>query len=91
LVIDIPARQVSINGAEGGKSIQLTAREFALLVALATRQGRVLTRETLLDVVWGSDYEGGAKTVDVHVRRLRAKLGDALPLQTVRGAGYMLR
>lgn len=78
-------------GGEAGEPIALTAREFSLLVALATRRGRVLTRETLLDVVWGADYDGGQKTVDVHVRRLRAKLGEALPLQTVRGAGYVLR
>jgi len=91
LVIDKNTREVSLAGAEGGRSIALTAREFALLTALATRRGRVLTRETLLDVVWGADYEGGAKTVDVHVRRLRAKLGEALPLQTIRGAGYVLR
>lgn len=91
LVIDMETREVAIAGAEGGRSIGLTAREFALLVALATRRGRVLTRETLLDVVWGADYDGGAKTVDVHVRRLRAKLGEALPLQTIRGAGYVLR
>jgi DNA-binding response OmpR family regulator len=85
------------NGGEGAdesqqsRPIPLTAREFALLLALATRRGRVLTRETLLTEVWGSDYDGGAKTVDVHVRRLRAKLGEALPLQTIRGAGYVLR
>ena len=91
LVIDKNTREVAIAGAEGGRAIALTAREFALLTALATRRGRVLTRETLLDVVWGADYDGGAKTVDVHVRRLRAKLGEALPLQTVRGAGYVLR
>ena len=91
LVIDMATREVSIAGAEGGVSIGLTAREFGLLVALATRRGRVLTRETLLDVVWGADYDGGSKTVDVHVRRLRAKLGEALPLQTIRGAGYVLR
>jgi hypothetical protein len=91
LSIDMQTREVSIDGAGGGPSIALTAREFALLVALATRRGRVMTRETLLDVVWGSDYDGGAKTVDVHVRRLRAKLGEALPLQTIRGAGYVLR
>ena len=105
LVIDLARREVSIAGggprvpdrddepvAAGGpdRAIALTAREFALLVALATRRGRVLTRATLLDVVWGSDYDGGAKTVDVHVRRLRAKLGEALPLQTVRGTGYVL-
>jgi hypothetical protein len=91
LSIDMATREVSIAGADGGRSIGLTAREFGLLVALATRRGRVLTRETLLDVVWGADYDGGAKTVDVHVRRLRAKLGEALPLQTIRGAGYVLR
>jgi DNA-binding response OmpR family regulator len=92
LVIDIAARTVTIAGFETGpRSIGLTAREFALLVALVTRRGRVLSRETLLDVVWGADYDGGQKTVDVHVRRLRAKLGEALPLQTVRGAGYVLR
>ncbi len=100
LVINIAAREVSLSGGAGaaggaggeaGEPIALTAREFSLLVALATRRGRVLTRETLLDVVWGADYDGGQKTVDVHVRRLRAKLGEALPLQTVRGAGYVLR
>ncbi len=91
LVINIAAREVSLAGSDAGQPIALTAREFSLLVALATRRGRVLTRETLLDVVWGADYDGGAKTVDVHVRRLRAKLGQALPLQTVRGAGYVLR
>ena len=54
-------------------------------------RGRVFSRETLLARVWGSRYEGGARTVDIHVRRLRAKLGDALPLETLRGAGYKLR
>ncbi len=88
LLIDIASREVVV---DGDRSIALTAREFALLVALSTRRGRVLSRETLLDVVWGNDYDGGAKTVDVHVRRLRAKLGEALPLQTIRGAGYVLR
>lgn len=91
LVVDLAARTVTIDGETGGRSIALTAREFSLLVALASRRGRVLSRETLLDVVWGEDYDGGMKTVDVHVRRLRAKLGDALPLQTVRGAGYVVR
>lgn len=98
LVIDIPSREVTVDaslppndGADATHTVGLTAREFALLVALVTRRGRVLSRETLLDVVWGSDYDGGSKTVDVHVRRLRAKLGEALPLQTIRGAGYVLR
>jgi DNA-binding response OmpR family regulator len=105
LVIHLLTREVSLHGdpaalgpegeavdeASQSRPIPLTAREFALLLALATRRGRVLTRETLLTEVWGSDYDGGAKTVDVHVRRLRAKLGEALPLQTIRGAGYVLR
>lgn len=92
LVVDVPSREVTIDSTGGGeRPIGLTAREFALLVALVTRRGRVLSRETLLDVVWGADYDGGSKTVDVHVRRLRAKLGEALPLQTIRGAGYVLR
>ena len=71
--------------------MQLTAKEFALLAFLATNRGRVFSREILLSRVWGASYEGGARTVDIHVRRLRAKLGDALPLETLRGAGYKLR
>ena len=50
-----------------------------------------LSREQLLSKVWGARYEGGPRTVDIHVRRLRAKLGDDLPLETLRGAGYKLR
>ncbi len=92
LTIDVAARTVSLAGAgRDGRAVALTTREFALLHALATRRGRVMSRETLLDVVWGEDYDGGQKTVDVHVRRLRAKLGAALPLETIRGAGYVLR
>lgn len=93
LTIDVAARAVSIAGVgrDPGGAVALTSREFALLHALASRRGRVLSRETLLDVVWGEDYDGGQKTVDVHVRRLRAKLGEALPLETIRGAGYVLR
>ena len=66
-------------------------REFALLSFLCDRRGRALTREQLLAKVWGARYEGGPRTVDIHVRRLRAKLGDDLPLETLRGAGYKLR
>jgi DNA-binding response OmpR family regulator len=51
----------------------------------------VLSREHLLARVWGNRYEGGPRTVDIHVRRLRAKLGPALPLETLRGSGYKLR
>ena len=69
----------------------LTAKEFALLAFLAQNRGRVFSRESLLARVWGGRYEGGARTVDIHVRRLRMKLGDAFPLETLRGAGYKLR
>jgi len=76
---------------EEGRAVQLTAREFALFSHLCEWRGRVLSREHLLTRVWGSRYSGGRRTVDIHVRRLRAKLGDALPIETVRGAGYRLR
>ncbi len=87
LVVDRAAREVSVNGAR----INLTAKEFSLLAFLAQNRGRVFARQALLARVWGPRYEGGARTVDIHVRRLRAKLGDALPLETRRGSGYVLR
>jgi DNA-binding response OmpR family regulator len=87
LVVDRAAHEVLVDG----RAISLTAKEFALLAFLAQNRGRVFTRETLLARVWGARYEGGPRTVDIHVRRLRMKLGDALPLETLRGAGYKLR
>ncbi len=87
LVIDRAAHEVAIDG----RSILLTAKEFALLAFLAQNRGRVFSRETLLARVWGARYEGGPRTVDIHVRRLRMKIGDSLPLETLRGAGYKLR
>jgi DNA-binding response OmpR family regulator len=87
LVIDRASHGVTV----AGRALSLTAKEFALLAFLAANRGRVFSREALLGRVWGARYEGGARTVDIHVRRLRAKLGDALPLETLRGAGYMLR
>lgn len=86
LVIDRAAHEVSVGGAPA----TLTAREFALLSYLCERRGKVVSRSELLRRVWGADYEGGERTVDIHVRRLRAKLGAALPLTTLRGAGYRL-
>jgi DNA-binding response OmpR family regulator len=72
-----------------GNRLSLTPREFELLAFLARNPGRVLSREELLRKVWGYDYVGETRTVDVHVRRLRAKLGDKGKLiQTVTGAGY---
>lgn len=86
IVIDRAARDVVVSGC----SVQLTAKEFALLAYLAERRGRVVSRGELLARVWGDMYEGGDRTVDIHVRRLRAKLGDTLPLLTLRGAGYKI-
>src|SRR5580704_11181973 len=86
IVIDRAAREVRRDGA----CVQLTAKEFALLAYLCERRGKVVSREELLRRVWGNRYEGGARTVDIHVRRLRAKLGQALPLSTLRGSGYKL-
>ena len=73
-----------------GKPLDLTYMEYELLKFLASHPGKVFTRETLLSRVWGYDYYGGARTVDVHVRRLRSKLGEehAGLIQTVRSVGY---
>jgi DNA-binding winged helix-turn-helix (wHTH) protein len=87
IVIDKAGHEVTV----GGRPISLTAKEFALLAHLCERRGKVLSREHLLARVWGNRYDGGPRTVDIHVRRLRAKLGDSLPLETLRGSGYKLR
>jgi DNA-binding response OmpR family regulator len=73
-----------------GRPLDLTYMEYELLKFLAAHPGKVFTRETLLSRVWGYDYYGGARTVDVHIRRLRAKLGEehANLIQTVRSVGY---
>jgi DNA-binding response OmpR family regulator len=76
----------------GGRPLDLTYKEFELLKFLAQRPGRVCDRDLLLREVWGYDYYGGTRTVDVHVRRLRAKLGaehEAL-IETIRNVGYRL-
>lgn len=87
IVIDRAAHEVSV----WGRPVDLTTKEFALLAYLCDRRGKVLTREHLLARVWGARYGGGPRTVDIHVRRLRSKLGAALPLETLRGLGYKLR
>jgi DNA-binding response OmpR family regulator len=73
-----------------GKPLDLTYMEYELLKFLAQHPGKVFTREILLSRVWGYEYYGGARTVDVHIRRLRAKLGEehANLIQTVRSVGY---
>jgi DNA-binding response OmpR family regulator len=85
LHIDTLAREVWL----GDRQIPLTRREFDLLAFLAHQPGRVHSREELLRKVWGYDYMGETRTVDVHVRRLRMKLGEAARrIETVTGAGY---
>jgi len=86
LVVDLAAHEVRVDN----RPIALTAKEFALLAYLCERRGRALSRDHLLAGVWGKSYAGGARTVDIHVRRLRAKLGAALRLDTLRGWGYRL-
>jgi DNA-binding response OmpR family regulator len=71
-----------------GDVVELANREFDLLAFLSQNAGLALSRQQLLDGVWGSDWYGDARTVDVHVAQLRKKLGDSLPLATVWGVGY---
>lgn len=88
LHVDITRHTVEKNGA----FLELTAKEFDLLVMLMRNRGKVLTRDTLLDKVWGVEYYGDTRTVDVHVRYLRQKIEDDPEhpafVQTVRGVGY---
>jgi DNA-binding response OmpR family regulator len=74
-----------------GEVIELTTKEFDLLACFLEHPGLVLSREKLLDLVWGMTYPGGTRTVDVHVAQLRRKLGDQESIRTVRGAGYKLQ
>ena len=89
LVMDLANYTVHISG----RPVELTYKEYELLRFLATNRGRVFTRETLLNKVWGYDFYGGARTVDVHIRRLRAKIEDrhAPFIETVRNVGYRFR
>ena len=86
LMLNLETYQASFNG----NPLDLTFMEYELLKFLAQNPGKVFTREMLLSRVWGYEYYGGARTVDVHVRRLRAKLGEehANLIQTVRSVGY---
>jgi DNA-binding response OmpR family regulator len=87
----LSANQATYEVTAGGAPVDLTLKEYQLLVFLMRNPGRVFTRAELLDHVWGGEYFGGTRTVDVHIRRLRAKTeaaGDVL--ETVRGVGYRL-
>lgn len=87
LTVD-PARHVV---QAGEICVALTLKEFQLLVLLMERPGAVLTRDQLLSTIWGYDFDGGSRTVDVHIRTLRQKLGEAgNMIQTVRGMGYKI-
>lgn len=89
LTIDLAKYQVTLSG----RLIELTFREYELLKFLATNRGRVFTRQALLDKVWGYDYYGGDRTVDVHIRRLRSKLENSRYafFETVRNIGYRFK
>ena len=88
LVIDIAGYEARISG----RRIDLTNQEFELLRFLAQHRGRVFTRQALLERAWGYQYAGGTRTVDIHVRRVRSKLGAAGELiETIRNVGYKMR
>jgi len=86
VVVDTGRREV----LKSGDVVNLTTREFDLLAYLVANRGLALSRRQLLDGVWGEGWYGDERTVDVHVRQLRKKLGDDLPLTTVWGVGYRL-
>ena len=89
LTIDLQSYEVSM----AGRRVSLTYKEFQLLTLLASNPGRVYTREALLNQVWGYDYLGGTRTVDVHIRRLRSKVEDPdhLFVETIWNVGYRFR
>ena len=89
LVIDLAGHEARL----GGRGLGLTHQEFELLAYLAQHRGRAFTRDQLLERVWGYTYTGGTRTVDIHVRRLRAKLGPSAGelIETVRNLGYKMR
>lgn len=86
IVVDLDRREVRANDTV----VSLATQEFALLEQFCRHQGVVLSRQQLLDLAWGEDWIGDPRTVDVHVRQLRRKLGTDLPLVTARGFGYRL-
>ena len=90
LVMDVDRHEVTVNG----QGVDLTKKEFDLLQHLLENKGRVLSREVLLDGVWGFDFVGETNSVDVYIRFLRSKLDDAFGLKlihTVRGVGYVIK
>jgi DNA-binding response OmpR family regulator len=86
VAIDAGRREVRV----AGDAVEFTTKEFDLLRYLAERPGLALSRQQILDGVWGYDWYGDARTVDVHIAQVRKKLGDAVEITTVRGVGYRL-
>jgi DNA-binding response OmpR family regulator len=86
LTVDPGSRVARVDGVE----LQLTRKEFDLLALLASRSPSVVARDQILDQVWGTAWEASSRTLDTHIGSLRAKLGDAVQIRTVRGVGYLL-
>jgi DNA-binding response OmpR family regulator len=86
VAIDAGRREVRV----AGEPVEFTTKEFDLLRYLAERPGLALSRQQILDGVWGYDWYGDARTVDVHIAQVRKKLGDTVEITTVRGVGYRL-
>lgn len=88
LVLDLSKHEVTLDN----KPVDLTSKEFDLLACLLRSKGRVLTRDYLMDQIWGYDYYGGMRTVDVHIRRLREKIPKlSEAIQTIKNMGYKLK
>ncbi|GAB3206767.1 response regulator transcription factor [Marinactinospora endophytica] len=86
LTIDVGAREAEL----AGEPLTLTRKEFDLLALLVTRSPAVVSRDVILDQVWGATWETSSRTLDTHIAALRAKLGDAVRIRTARGVGYRL-
>jgi DNA-binding response OmpR family regulator len=86
----VELRRGAREATSSGAALDLTMKEFDLLACFLDHPGLVLSREQLLERVWGLEFPGGTRTVDQHVAQLRAKLGDALTIETLRGVGYKL-
>jgi DNA-binding response OmpR family regulator len=90
-VLELGAMRIALGGREvevNDEAVALTPKEFDLLVLLVENRGIVMTREQLLERVWGYTFLGDSRTIDVHIRQLRRKLGDACQIETVWGTGY---
>ena len=87
---DVELRRGAREASRAGAALDLTMKEFDLLACFMEHAGLALSREQLLEQVWGLEFPGGTRTVDQHVAQLRAKLGDSLQIETLRGIGYKL-